>query len=134
MPLQALDHPVLELEGLKHAELLLGDRHPFKLGLPSGLREPSLDNPEGGRAYVDPDPLAVKTLGHRDRRATAAERVEDHIAWIAAGLDDPSQKALRLLRWVSEALLISGGQPAHIAVDPFACAEHRFLGVGLESP
>ena len=36
---------------------------------------------------VDPDPLTLKFLGGDTGRRTAAERVEDDIAFIAAGTD-----------------------------------------------
>ena len=54
---------------------------------------------------VDPDPFASEPLRDGDRRATAAEWVEHHVALVAAREDDALQQRLRLLRWVAEALV-----------------------------
>ncbi len=53
---------------------------------------------------VDPDPAAAQLLGGGDGGAAAAERIEHHIAGVAAGLHDALEQRQRLLGGVAEAL------------------------------
>ena len=52
-----------------------------------------------------PYPLAPQPLGDRDRCAAAAERVEHHVALVAACHDDALQQRLRLLRGVVKSFI-----------------------------
>ena len=58
---------------------------------------------------VDADPLAVEPLGHGDGRAATAERIEHHVALVAACLDDPFEQGFGLLRGVTQSL---GARPS----------------------
>ena len=51
---------------------------------------------------VDADPAAAQLLGGGDGRAAAAERVEHHVAGVAAGLDDALQQGEGFLGGVAE--------------------------------
>ena len=51
---------------------------------------------------VNSDPFPAESLGHRDGRAAATERVEHHVALVAARLDDALQQGFRLLRGVAK--------------------------------
>src|SRR6266498_3712387 len=53
-----------------------------------GASKPVADQVDGEVGDVDPDPAATKTLCGCDGRATSAERVEHHIALVAARRDD----------------------------------------------
>ena len=55
---------------------------------------------------VDADPAALQTLGDGDRRPAPAERVEDDIALVAAGLDDALQEGFWLLGGVAQSLVV----------------------------
>ena len=52
---------------------------------------------------VDADPAAAELLRRGDGRAAATERIEHHVAGVAAGLDDAFQQGDGLLRGVAEA-------------------------------
>ena len=55
---------------------------------------------------VDADPAPPKPLRNGDRRPAPAERIENDIALVAAGLDDALQQRLRLLGGVAEAFAL----------------------------
>ena len=59
---------------------------------------------DGQVGDVDADPAPAQLLRGRDRGAAAAERVEHHVAGVAAGLDDALQEGKGLLGGVAEAL------------------------------
>ena len=63
-----------------------------------GVLQAVLDEGNGQVRHINADPVAAEFLGGVNRRAAAAERVEHHVAGIAAGLDDPLQQRHRLLR------------------------------------
>ncbi len=66
---------------------------------------------------VDPDPLALQLLRRMHRRPATAERIEDHVAFVAAGRDDAFKQRDRLLRRIAETLLVLaeliGGMSSH---------------------
>ena len=75
-----------------------------------GVLQAVLDERNGQLRHVNADPVAAEFLGGVNRRAAAAERVQHHVAGIAAGLDDPLQQRHGLLRRVAETF---GGAGIH---------------------
>jgi hypothetical protein len=55
------------------------------------LTQPLLDHLAGINAYVDANPLSPKIVGGMDRGAATAERVQHHVASVAAGSQDAIQ-------------------------------------------
>ena len=78
--------------------------HEFQPGA-VGVLQAVLDEGNGELRHVNADPVAAEFLGGVNGRAAAAERVQHHVAGIAAGLDDPLQQRHRLLRRVAETFL-----------------------------
>jgi hypothetical protein len=67
-----------------------------------GIVEPLLDQADGQVCDVDPDPVPLELLGRCDGRSAAAKRIEDEIAFVRAGQDDPFEQSFRLLRGIAE--------------------------------
>ena len=68
-----------------------------------GVLQAVLDEVDGQVGDVDADPAALQAFGHGHRGAAAAEGVQDHVAFVAAGPDDALQQGFRLLGGVAEA-------------------------------
>jgi hypothetical protein len=58
---------------------------------------------DGKMSNVDPNPMTLEALGYGDSGPAAAERIDDHIAFVRACLDDSLKESFGLLRGVSEA-------------------------------
>jgi hypothetical protein len=69
----------------------IGSRHELHPAA-VGVEEAVLDEGNGQGDEVDADPPAAQLLGGVNRRAAAAEGIQDDVAGIAAGLDDPLQQ------------------------------------------
>ena len=68
-----------------------------------GVFEPFLDERNGEVRDVYADPLAVELLRGVNGCAATAERVEHHVAFVAAGGNDAFQQGQRLLCWITKA-------------------------------
>ncbi len=73
--------------------------------VPVRAQQPVLDERDRKLGDVYADPLAPQLLGGVNRRAAAAEGVEDPVAGVAAGFDDALNQGEGLLRWVAETLV-----------------------------
>ena len=68
-----------------------------------GVVQALLDQGDGQMRDVNADPAPFQPLGHGDGGAAAAEGVQDHIAFVAGGIDNALQQRLGLLGGVAEA-------------------------------
>ena len=88
-------------------------RHEFQAGA-VGVLQAVLDEGNGELRHVNADPVATEFLGGVNRRAAAAERIQHHVAGIAAGLDDPLQQRHGLLRRVAETFVRCISNPLNV--------------------
>lgn len=76
------------------------DRHPPPHSALPGY--PFVHQFDRQRRKVDSSPSALQSIRRDKRRGAAAERVQNHIALIGTGGDDPVQKGERLLGWIAK--------------------------------
>ena len=65
------------------------------------LFETLFDHVDGKIGDVDAHPTTVEFFRHRHRSTTAAERIQHHVAFVAAGPDDTLQEGFGLLGGVA---------------------------------
>lgn len=73
-------------------------------GFAECVGETLLDKADSEVSDINTDPATIKTLRDGGRSAAATERVENHIAFVRAGLDDTFEKSFGLLRGITKAL------------------------------
>src|SRR5262245_54230480 len=94
--------------------------------------EAALDERDRDARDVDTNPPPLQPLGRDDGRATAAEGIEDEVALVRAGLEDPLKKSLGLLRRVTLSLLRLGVHGGDVGPDRSHRASLLLVEVALQ--
>ena len=86
---------------------------------------------DGEVGDVNPDPAAVEAFGHYGRCAAAAERVQDEVAFVAAGADDAVQQRFRLLSRITETFRRTRAQRRDVRPDVLYRHARHFVQVAF---
>ena len=86
--------------------------------------EPLARGEDGEAPQIADDPATIQLLGHRRRRAGAAETVEDEVGFVGRGFEDAFEKGFRFLSRVTRPF--DGDHIDRINVSPNILRRHPF--------